>query len=70
MIYTLDHGPAHVHLVGPEGRAKVALQCPDGPVVPIDSRGIDAYVLTRLLAILNDELPMLCKAWSTVHGNH
>ena len=46
MIYTLDHAPAHVHLVGPEGRAKIALNCPKGPTVPIDCR-VDRHDNTK-----------------------
>ncbi len=41
MIYTHDHGPAHIHIVGPDGRAKVMLNCPSGPLRPTEIRGID-----------------------------
>jgi hypothetical protein len=68
MIYTLDHPPAHVHFVGPEGRAKIALNCPEGPLLPIDVRGIDSAVLKRLLHVVEQELSVLCRAWRTLHG--
>lgn len=70
MIYTLDHAPAHVHIVGADGRAKIALNCPNGPVIPIDCRGIDTVSLKRILPFLEKELPRLCQAWRSTHGNY
>jgi hypothetical protein len=70
MIYTLDHAPAHVHLVGTEGRAKVALNCPDGPALPIDVRGCDAPMLKKMLQDIGQALPMLCQAWRSMHGSY
>lgn len=68
MIYSRDHAPAHVHIVGPNGRAKVALTCPDSPAVPIDARGIDARTLKRMLELIESELSALCRNWSEIHG--
>ncbi|MFM9971453.1 MAG: DUF4160 domain-containing protein [Burkholderiales bacterium] len=68
MIYTRDHGPAHVHLVGPDGRAKFALNCPDGPAVLIEARGVDASTLRRALVSIGNELSMLCRTWREIHG--
>jgi uncharacterized protein YjlB len=70
MIYTHDHAPAHVHLVGPHGRAKIALNCPEGPVVLIDSRGIDAGTLKRALGQIEQELSALCEDWRLMHGTY
>lgn len=69
MLYTRDHGPAHVHVVGPEGRARVALNCPDGPAVPIDGRGIDAATLKQAITLIGNELERLCREWRSIHGN-
>ena len=70
MIYTLDHAPAHVHFVGPEGRAKIVLNCPDGPVLPIDVRGFDTATLKKALHIVEQELSKLCQAWRSIHGTY
>ncbi len=70
MIYTLDHGPAHVHLVGPDGRAKIALNCPDGPPVPIDVRGVDAAVIKKSVRLIGESLSQLCQAWRSLHGTY
>ena len=68
MIYTHDHAPAHVHLVGPDGRAKIALNCPSGPVVLVDARGIDEGTLRRALTQIEQALSALCENWRLAHG--
>lgn len=70
MIYTHDHAPSHVHLVGPDGRAKIALNCPDGPLALIDSRGIDAGTLKNALDQIQAELVALCREWRSIHGTY
>ncbi|WP_420856656.1 DUF4160 domain-containing protein [Sulfuritortus calidifontis] len=68
MIYTHDHPPAHAHLVGPNGRAKVLLNCPSGPPVPLDIRGIDKPTMRRLMEVIAAELSQLCEGWENIHG--
>ena len=68
MIYTQDHRPSHVHVVSGSGRAKIMLNCPDGPVEPEHARGMDATTLRRLLQSVEANLPLLCYAWSNTHG--
>jgi hypothetical protein len=70
MIYSRDHAPAHVHLVSPNGRAKIALNCPEGPAVPIEARGIDAGTLKRTLRLIENELSALCRARKDIHGTN
>ena len=68
MVYTHDHPPAHVHIVGPNGRAKVLLNCPDGPPVPNDIRGIDKASMRRLIEAITAEVSRLCEGWERTHG--
>ncbi|HRP97111.1 MAG TPA: DUF4160 domain-containing protein [Rhodocyclaceae bacterium] len=70
MIYSLDHPPAHVHVVGPQGRARIALNCPDGPAIPLDARGIERGTLRRMLDHIDSNLAGLCGAWDATHGQH
>jgi hypothetical protein len=70
MIYSLDHPPPHVHVVGPDGRAKVALNCPHGPAIPIDARGIDRGTLRRIVEQIEKDHARLCSAWDAMHGQH
>ena len=69
MIYTRDHGPAHVHLVSPVARAKVWLNCPGGPLEPYEARGVTRATLRRLLEALEPNLDQFCSEWSKVHGD-
>lgn len=69
MIYTNDHGPSHVHVVGPDGRAKIALNCPRGPVTPLDIRGIDGGTVRRIVVLIERDLEVLCATWENIHGN-
>lgn len=68
MIYVKDHGPAHVHVVGPDGRAKIELNCPGGPPLPVDVRGIDAITVRQVVGLIADDLARLCAAWREIHG--
>ena len=67
MVYTLDHPPAHVHVVGPDGRATIALGCPNGPASPLEASGIDPAALRHALAIISENLALLCSAWRAIH---
>jgi len=69
MIDSHDHRPAHVHVVSSSGRAKVLLNCPDGPVVASEARGMDAKTLRRLLTEIDSNLHALCQSWSQQHGD-
>ncbi len=69
MVYTHDHRPAHVHAVSSGGRAKILLNCPDGPVVASDARGMDAKTLRQLLIEIENHRHFLCSSWSRQHGD-
>jgi hypothetical protein len=49
VIYTLDHEPAHVHVVG-AGLAKINLQGPCGKPALVSSVGIKPLDMRRLFA--------------------
>lgn len=68
MVYTNDYPPAHVHVVGREGRAKILLNCPEGPPMPVDIRGIDAQTMRRLMNEIAVELKLLSEGWERIHG--
>ena len=69
MIYVHDHRPAHVHVVSPTGRAKLMLNCPGGPIVAQEARGIDARTLRHLMVAVDEHLQALCQAWRMQHGD-
>ena len=69
VIYTADHEPAHIHLVG-AGQAKINLLGPDNAPELVFSIGIKRSDMRRLLAEavrLRDEF---LKEWERIHGQH
>lgn len=67
VIFTNDHSPPHVHVVGPGGEAKITLEGPDGLVLDW-VLGIATTDMRRLLLEVQRERPRLIEAWRDIHG--
>lgn len=67
VIYPNDHPPAHVHVIGPQGRAIFELNCPKGPLMVRDSQ-LKPTELVKIKAILQQHIAELCKVWGKIHG--
>ncbi len=68
-IYTNDHRPAHVHVMGPNGEAVFELNCPDGPPILREIHGkVTRAEATKIVAALAKMLSELCEKWSEIHG--
>lgn len=67
-IYTNDHRPSHVHVIGPGMEAVFNLNCPSGPIELRESLGFKAKVLTGVREYIVRSLGKFCAAWSDVHG--
>lgn len=67
VIYTNDHSPEHVHVIGTDGEATFELHCPDGPVSLRDSYGFTTRQLRRLIDELDAALFELCSVWESIH---
>lgn len=70
VIYSNDHHPAHVHLIGAGGEAAFNLHCPWGPPELRATMGFSAAQLNRYARMLQAILRELCLNWRTIHGNH
>lgn len=70
VIYTNDHRPAHVHVVGGGGEAVFYLHCPEGPPELRESIGLSMPELNSIAAQLAAELLKLCDSWRNIHGAH
>lgn len=68
-IYTNDHRPAHVHVVGAGCEAVFHLHCPGGPPELREALGLAAQELNRIAAQLQADLAMLCRSWRKIHGD-
>ncbi|PTB23745.1 DUF4160 domain-containing protein [Paraburkholderia caribensis] len=69
-IYTNDHPPPHVHVLGPNREAIFELNCPNGPVSLRESYNFTGRELQGVADLLNGNIPDLCKKWGDIHGNH
>ena len=68
-IYPNDHGPAHVHVIGPGVEAVFDLRCPRGPPVLRESHGFRLAQANRVTQRLAAELDALCAHWRRIHGD-
>jgi Domain of unknown function (DUF4160) len=67
VIYTSDHEPAHVHIVG-AGQAKVNLLGPDGMLEVVFSVGIKRSDMRRLIAEVSERRSIFLQEWERIHG--
>ena len=68
VIYSNDHGPEPVHVIGSDCEAVFLLNCPKGPPTLRESFEFKARSLRNVAAKLNEELQALCSAWENIHG--
>ena len=68
VIYSNDHRPAHVHVIGNNHEAVFKLGCSTGPVVLRENYGFSKRDLARIQVVLFQNLTALCMAWENIHG--
>jgi hypothetical protein len=66
-IFTDDHEPAHVHVLG-QGHAKVNLLGPDGLPELVFARGMTIGEVRKMLRIVGEQQDMLVARWRDIHG--
>lgn len=69
VIYTSDHEPAHVHVIG-DGTAKINLVGRDGHPELVFNIGIKKSDMRRLLTEIAEHRMALLGRWEQIHGNH
>ncbi|CAM2151062.1 DUF4160 domain-containing protein [Pararobbsia alpina] len=71
MIYSDDHRPPHIHVIGSDGEVVFDLNCPDGPLEVRRRRGkVLITVVRRLINDISPEIRRLCTVWRKMHGYH
>ena len=68
VIYTSDHQPAHIHVVG-DGHAKINIVGPEGAPELVFSVGIKESDMRRLLVEVAEHREELLDRWEQIHGN-
>jgi hypothetical protein len=67
VIYTNDHSPEHVHVIGTNKEAVFELHCPEGPVTLREFYGFTKKQLRWLIDEITAQLLVLCSAWESIH---
>jgi Domain of unknown function (DUF4160) len=68
VIYTLHREPAHVHIIGAEGHAKVNLLGPEGRPELVSSIGMKRSDIRRLFAEVVARRDAFLLEWERIHG--
>lgn len=68
MIFTNDHAPPHVHIIGGDAEARFDLLCDLGAASLKDHDGFSLKQLSAIGAFLTTHIQQLCQAWSQYHG--
>lgn len=69
VIYSNDHAPAHVHAIGPDCEAKVALGEEGEHPRLVTNDGLTRSELELVLTAIGEQLELLRQRWREVHGN-
>ncbi len=70
VIYSNDHRPPHVHVIGAGAHARFELFCDLGQVGLLSNIGFALAQLKRVEAYLLAHLAHLCREWGRIHGHH
>lgn len=69
MIYTNDHRPPHVHVLGSQEHARFEPLCEQGRVRLMSSVGFSLSQIQPIGAYLVEHLAHLCNEWRKIHGH-
>jgi hypothetical protein len=67
IIYTNDHVPAHVHVLG-DGEAKIDLAGPQGAPVLVWADGMTRGEVRRAMRLVTEQQAFLRQRWEDIHG--
>ena len=69
VVFPNDHGPAHVHAVGPDGSARFSLGGGPGEVRLMDVDGVPKKALKEIAGEIIDRHEECLELWRSIHGN-
>jgi len=69
VIFTNDHHPPHVHVIGTEEHARFELHCDLGYVQLMSNIGFGLSQLKQIERYLVTHLARLCTEWERIHGH-
>jgi hypothetical protein len=69
VIFTNDHHPPHVHVIGTEEHARFELLCDLGEVRLMSNIGFGLSQLKQIERFLVNHLARLCTEWGRIHDH-
>jgi hypothetical protein len=69
VIYTNDHPPPHVHVIGPGTAARIALGGEGERPTLITNEGLSRRELEKSLAEIDRNRAILLQRWREIHGD-
>ena len=69
VIYSNDHWPPHVHAIGPDSEAKIALGEDDEPPRLVANEGLTRAELETVLTDVGEQVELLRQRWREIHGD-
>jgi hypothetical protein len=70
VVYSNDHRPTHVHVLGQEGEAVFQMHCPHGPLELREVFRLSRRQVSDIGRRLGAWHASLCQDWRTLHGHH
>lgn len=67
VIYPNDHDPPHVHVIGPDGEAKIALGAPGYRPHLLQTEGLSRRELGSALREVDAQSELLWECWRRIH---
>ncbi len=69
VIYSNDHWPPHVHAIGPDSEAKIALGEPGEHATLVVNEGLTRAELEMVLMDVDEQVELLRQRWREIHGD-
>ena len=69
VIYSNDHSPPHVHVIGPDAAATIALGAEGKHASVVINNGLSRTLLAAALAAIDRNEAVLAQRWREIHGD-
>jgi hypothetical protein len=69
IVYSRDHPPPHVHVVTPQGQAKVLVEGRSGHPALVWNLGLSRRDLALALEAIEDHREAILAEWNRIHGH-
>lgn len=67
MVYSRDHPPPHVHVVTPEGQAKILVEGSSGHPQLVWNLGVTRRELAMALGVVEQHREAILAEWKRIH---